>query len=34
LSQIDAEELSAIRQRAIKEAADYDMGPVKASFGK
>lgn len=30
LGEIDAEELSDIRQRAIKEIADYEMGPVKA----
>jgi hypothetical protein len=34
LGEIDAQELSAIRQRAIKEMADYEMGPVKAYFGK
>jgi hypothetical protein len=34
LGEIDAEELSDIRQRAIKEIAQYEMGPVKAYFGK
>jgi len=34
LGEIDAEELSDIRQRAIKEMAAYEMGPVKAYFGK
>jgi hypothetical protein len=34
LGEIDAEELSGIRQRAIKEVAAYEMGPVKAYFGK
>jgi hypothetical protein len=34
LGEIDAEELSDIRQRAIKEMAQYEMGPVKAYFGK
>jgi hypothetical protein len=32
--EIDAEELSGIRQRAIKEMAAYEMGPVRAYFGK
>jgi hypothetical protein len=34
LGEIDAEELSGIRQRAIKEMAAYEMAPVKAYFGK
>ena len=34
LGEIDAEELSDIRQRAIKEMAAYEMAPVKAYFGK
>lgn len=34
LGEVDAEELSDIRQRAIKEMAQYEMGPVKAYFGK
>ena len=34
LGEIDAEELSAIRQRAIKEMAAYEMAPVRAYFGK
>lgn len=34
LGEIDAEVLSDIRQRAIKEMAAYEMGPVKAYFGK
>jgi hypothetical protein len=33
LGEIDAEELSGIRQRAIKEMTDCEMGPVKAYFG-
>jgi hypothetical protein len=32
LGEIDAEELAGIRQRAIKEMAQYEMGPVKAYF--
>lgn len=34
LGEIDAEELSDIRQRAINEMAQYEMAPVKAYFGK
>ena len=34
LGEIDAEELADIRQRAIKEMATYEMGPVKAYLGK
>jgi len=34
LGEIDAEELSGIRRRAVKEMAQYEMGPVKAYFGK
>jgi len=34
LGEIDAEELSVIRQRALKEMGNYDMAPVKAFFGK
>ena len=34
LGEIDAKELSDIRQRVIKEMLDYEMGPVKAYFGK
>jgi hypothetical protein len=34
LGEIDAEELSDIRQRAINEMAAYEMGPVKAYLGK
>ena len=34
LGELDADELSGIRQRAIKEMAAYEMGPVKAYFGK
>jgi hypothetical protein len=34
LGEIDGEELAGIRQRAIKEMAQYEMGPVKAYFGK
>jgi hypothetical protein len=34
LGEVDADELSGIRQRAIKEMAAYEMGPVKAYFGK
>ena len=33
-AEVDAEELSGIRQRAIKEMAAYEMGLVKAYFGK
>jgi hypothetical protein len=32
LGEIDGAELAAIRQRAIKEIAQYEMGPVKAYF--
>jgi hypothetical protein len=34
LGETDAEELSGIRQRAIKEIVAYEMGPVKMYFGK
>jgi hypothetical protein len=34
LGETDAEELSDIRQRAIREMADYEMGPVKAYLAK
>jgi hypothetical protein len=34
LGDVGADELSGIRQRAIKEMAAYEMGPVKAYFGK
>jgi hypothetical protein len=34
LGEIDPEELAGIRQRAIKEMAQYEMGPVKAYFRK
>jgi hypothetical protein len=34
LGEIDGAELSDIRQRAIKEMAQYEMGPVKAYFGR
>jgi len=34
LGEIDGQELSAIRQRALKEMTYYQMGPVKAYFGK
>jgi hypothetical protein len=34
LGEVDADELSGIRQRAIKEMAAYEMGPVRAYFGK
>jgi hypothetical protein len=34
LGEIDATELSEIRQQALKEMAQYEMAPVKAFFGK
>jgi hypothetical protein len=34
LGEIDGEELAEIRQSAIEEMAQYEMGPVKAYFGK
>ena len=34
LGEIDATELRAIRERAIKEMADYEMSAVRAYFGK
>ena len=33
LGEIDAEELSGIRRRAIKEMTAYEMGLVRAYFG-
>jgi hypothetical protein len=34
LGEIDADALRGIRERAIKEMAEYRMEPVKAFFGK
>ena len=34
LGEVDAEELSKIRQSVLKEIGSYDMAPVKAFFGK